>query len=29
MSPAAVPDAMAMGRRQALEDADELAAFWR
>ncbi len=29
MSPAAVPDAVNMGRRQALEDADELAAFWR
>jgi NTE family protein len=29
MSPASVPGAVAMGRRQALEDADELADFWR
>jgi len=29
MAPAAVPGAMAMGRRQALEDAEELAEFWR
>jgi len=28
MSPATVPGAIAMGRRQALEDADQLADFW-
>jgi NTE family protein len=28
MSPTAIPDAVAMGRRQALEDLERLAAFW-